>query len=265
MPKASVVAVWASLLVLGCAAEGPRAPREILTRSADQATQYVEQTVSPNEVAETIQAMIAAEPVCQSWPTLWIEEAGRRTLFRVRYDLMRRDWGASVADASLARMEEFVASGFLTRRERPDLGEGAVDYELTPAGARVMQGSPYSGQRPHFCGPAERRLVAITAMEWGQFACGNLRVRFSHVSDEWPSWAQAEATRARLAAQWPPIGYVAEGTVSLSRQWYTERDRPRGVRNGALGSICYDQNRVRIEGDDLELFADQPEPSPEMR
>jgi hypothetical protein len=164
---------------------------------------------------------------------------------------MARDWGAEVAASSRERMEEFVASGFFTRTERDDLGPGAVQYTLTPAGDDAMVGWPGSSQRPNFCAPGERRLVDVTSMEWGQFPCGNLKVRFSHVSDEWPSWARAQGTRDRLAQMWPALGERSEGSVTLSRFWYSAR-RTDGVGRGELTSVCYEGSR--IVGDDLELF-----------
>ena len=248
-----------ALFVLGCAqtgASGPAPPREIRTGAAATASQYVEPGVSEAEIAAAIQTMISAEPVCASWPTLWLQDTTRRTLFIARYDLMARDWGPEIAAASLARMDEFVASGFLESRQREDIGPGAIEYTLTAAGDAVIQGSPYSGQRPVFCPPSERRLAAITLMEWGQFPCGNLRVRFAHVSDGWPSWARTEATRARLAETWPPPGAEAEGVVTLSRRWYSEPTR-NGEGRGELASMCYVNGR--LAGDDFALFAaDEP-------
>jgi len=257
MPDASLRAVLtAALTALACACSapsGPSAPREIRTGAAENAAQYVESNVSRDEVAAAVQAMIAAEPVCAGWPTLWLQDGGRRTLFIVRYDLMLRDWGAEVAASSQERMAEFVASGFLNIRPREDLGPGAIEYTLTPVGDAALSGSPYSGERPTFCAPAERRLLEITAMEWGQFACGNLHVRFSHVSDDWPSWARAESTRARLAQNWPALGAPAEGAVTLSRRWFSQRERGSDAGRGELASVCYD--RGRVIGDDLQLFA----------
>lgn len=260
MLKADLRAVGLSALCLGliaCAApSGRSAPREIRTGAAESAAQYVETSVSPDEVATAVQAMIAAEPICASWPTLWLQDGGRRTLFIVRYDLMARDWGAEVAASSRVRMDEFVASAFLSERPRSDIGPGVIEYVLTPAGDAAMNGSPYSGERPTFCAPAERRLLSITAMEWGQYPCGNLRVRFDHVSDDWPSWARAQATRDRLAQSWPAIGAPAQGVVTLSRRWFSESEN--GMGRGELASVCYDANRRRIIGDDLELFSPAP-------
>jgi hypothetical protein len=259
MPEARFRTAFVSALFAlagACASsgDGQVAPREIRVGAVESATQYVEATVSAEEVGAAIQAMIAAEPICTSWPTLWLQDGGRRTLFIVRYDLMRRDWGASIADASQARMEEFVASGFLVARTREDLGPGVNEYVLTREGDAALNGSPYSGERPIFCAPAERRLVAITAMEWGQHPCGNLQVRFSHVSDDWPSWARAEATRARLSQTWPAVGEEAQGTVTLTRRWRSVRDRQNNTGRGELASVCYDAARSRVIGDDLELF-----------
>ncbi len=260
MPKAlmrAVVLAAFCLAALACAAPtGRLAPAEIRTGVAETATQYVETDVSPDEVAAAVQALIAAAPVCTNWPTLWLDPEFRRTIFRVRYDLMARDWGADVATDSQARMEEFVASGFLTRRQRSEIGPGVVEYELTTVGDQFISGSPYGGTRPKFCAPAERRLVSVTSMEWGRFACGNLQVRFSHVSDDWPSWARAQATRDRLAQTWPAIGAPAEGAVTLSRLWRS--DGEEGVGQGELASVCHDANRRRIIGDDLELFSAAP-------
>lgn len=254
--RAALVA-GAGLIAAACSApEGLVAPREIRAGIAETAAQYVESGVTEAEVAAAIQAMIAAEPVCTGWPTLWLQDGGRRTLFLARYDLMTRDWGPGVADASRERMAEFVAGGFLNARPREDLGAGAMEYTLTSMGDAALRGSPYSGERPTFCAPAERRLVEISEMEWGAFPCGNLRVRFTHVGDGWPSWAQAEAMRARLAQSWPAPGEAASGSVTLSRRWHSARGRS-GVGRGELASICYDNAR-RLIGDDLELFAAAP-------
>ncbi|HRP11868.1 MAG TPA: hypothetical protein PLK37_12605 [Terricaulis sp.] len=260
---AAIRAVLAAALIgfaSACAAPtgGPSAPREIRTGVAESAAQYVESSVSPEEVAAAIQAMIAAEQVCTSWPTLWLQDGGRRTLFIVRYDLMMRDWGQGVAASSQERMAEFVAAGFLNMRSREDLGPGALEYTLTSAGDAALSGSPYSGERPTFCAPVERRLVEITAMEWGQYPCGNLHVRFTHVSDDWPSWARAESTRLRLAQTWPALGEATEGSVTLSRRWYSQRQRGSEAGRGELASVCYDPGRTRIIGDDLRLFSAQP-------
>ena len=153
-------------------------------------------------------------------------------------------------------MQEFVDLGFLTRRERPDLGPGAVEFALTREGTAYLRGSPYGGQRPSFCAPAGRRLVEISSMEWGEFACGSLRVRFTHVANEWPAWARTESARARMAETWAPLGTGVAGTVSLGRQWFRPTEVPSGMsRNGGLRSLCYDAARERITGDDLDLSA----------
>jgi hypothetical protein len=98
-------------------------------------------------------------------------------------------------------------------------------------------------------------VTEVISMEWVRSDCGNLRVRFRHVADTWPTWAVTEATRQRLAEQWPPLGETAEGQVTLSRQWFSRRALPRDTPNGALQSICYDPQRARVTGDDVVLFA----------
>ncbi|MCR6643502.1 MAG: hypothetical protein NVV62_02675 [Terricaulis sp.] len=254
-PSAIAALICALAACAAPAADGPSAPREIRVGAAETAAQNVERGVSEGEVAAAVQAMIAAAPVCFAWPTLWLQDGGRRTLFIARYDLMARDWGAEIASSSLERMEEFVAAGFLTRRARDELGPGAVEYALTPAGDAIMTGSPYSGERPSFCAPAERRLLAVTATEWGQFDCGNMRVRFTHVGEGWPSWAQAETMRARLAQSWPAPGAEAQGAVTFARRWISSRNRQSGLGRGELASMCFDANRARVIGDDLVLFS----------
>jgi hypothetical protein len=237
---------------------------------AEMATQGVEPGVPPSEIASAIGALIAQARVCLPWPALWLDAEQRRSVFHARFDLMRRDWGADVAAASEARMGEFVEGGFLTRRERPDLGEGAATYTLTPEGAEALRGSPYGGGRPQFCGVSGRRLGEITALEWGEFACGNLRVGFTHVADDWPAWARSEGTRARVAQAWGPIGTAAPGSVTLSRQWFRRAALPRGRQNGELRSVCYSAQGDRALGDDLNLNAhevgaegsDEPAPAP---
>jgi hypothetical protein len=227
-----------------------RMPREIQIGAVDMVIQRVEPNVSRAEVAAAIGPLIANAPVCMRWPTLWIEEAERRT-FVVRYDLMARDWGPAAAAAAQARMQEFVEMGFL--QEQANSNPQAVTYVLTAMGMSYFSGTIEPGRRPSFCAPAERRLVAIEALEWGQYPCGTMRVRFTHDGDAWPSWARSEATRARITQVWPQAGAPVEGSVSLSRQWFRRQGLPTGTENGGLRSACYDARRQQIVGDDLNL------------
>lgn len=227
-----------------------RMPRELQFGGVDMIIQRVEPDVSREEVMAAIGPMIANAPVCLRWPALWMEQA-RRTSFSVRYDLMTRDWGEAAVAAARARMAEFVDMGLL--QEQAGAYEGTVVYVVTSTGLQFLRGVVEPGARPTFCGPAERRLVAIEALEWGQFPCGTLRVRFTHEGDAWPSWATSEHTRARLAPVWPAAGAPVAGSVSLSRQWFAREALPPGAQNGALRSACFDARRQEIIGDDLNL------------
>lgn len=231
-----------------------RMPREVRLGTAEMAIVRVEQDVSPVEVAEAVQGLINREGMCLPWPGIWLAALdNRRNVYFARYDLMARDWGEDVAAASEQRMQEFVALGFLLARERPDIGARVVEYTLTTDGDAYLRGSPYGGERPAFCAPSQRRLVEVTSMEWGDYPCGSLRVRFTHVADDWPTWARTEDMRARVAATWAPLGQVTEGAVTLGRQWYRRAAVPPGFRNGSLQSVCFDRDRQQIVGDDLEL------------
>ncbi len=227
-------------------------PQEIRFGSADMVIQAVDASVAREEVASAVQTLIANAPVCTRWPAIWMEQTSRRGLI-VRYDLMARDWGEDAVATAQARMDEFVELGFLIAQPAGDTG--IVEYRLTEAGERYLDGIIEPGRRPRFCAPAERTLVEITGMEWGRFPCGTLQVQFTHVANEWPSWARAEATRARLAQNWPAPGVSGQGAVSLSRVWYSRRQLPDGVSNGGLTSACYDASRQQIVGDDLTLNA----------
>ena len=227
-----------------------RMPREIQLGAVDMVIQRVEPEVSRGEVAAAIAPLIANAPVCLRWPTIWME-AARRNTFVARYDLMIRDWGQPAASAAEARMEEFVEMGLL--QKQAGANPQVVTYALTETGLDYLNGIIEPGRRRSFCGPAERRLVAITAMEWGQYPCGTLRVRFTHDGEAWPSWVRSEATRARLAQAWPAAGAALDGSVSLSRQWFRRSNLPPGVQNGGLRSACYDPRRQEIVGDDLSL------------
>lgn len=233
---------------------GPRMPREIRTGAADMAIGRVEAAVSRDEVLQAVQTMVAAAPVCFSWPGVWLDPPNnRRNIYIVRYDLMARDWGADVAAANRVRMQELVDTGFLVGRDRPDLGEGVVEYTATSEGVEYLRGSPWGGERPSFCAPSQRRVAEITALEWGQFPCGNLRVRFTHVADAWPVWARTEGARERLASTYGDIGAVADGYVTLGRQWFRQGQLPSGRVNGELRSLCYDGATRQVTGDDLDL------------
>ncbi|MGE0743141.1 MAG: hypothetical protein AB7O98_17535 [Hyphomonadaceae bacterium] len=231
-----------------------RIPREIRAGAADMVIERVAPNVSPAEVATAVQRMVADAPLCFAWPGVWLDGSERRrSVFLVRYDLMRRDWGAEAANTSAARMQEFVDMGYLVARE---MGDGAVQYALTNEGFARLQGSPYGGERPSFCAPSQRRVVEVTNIEPGQFTCGSLRVRFTHVADDWPSWARTPSLRERAAQAWAPIGHVESGTVTLGRQWFRQGQTPPGRVNGELRSLCYDATRQRVTGDDLTLAAD---------
>jgi hypothetical protein len=234
--------------------EFTRMPREIRTGAADMVIERVDEGVSREEVTAAVQEMVARAPICFPWPGLWLDASDRRAYYFARYDLMARDWGADVAAASRQRMQEFVELGFLNARERPDIGAGVVEYSLTADGGGYLRGSPYGGERPSFCAPSERRVVEITSMEWGDFSCGSLHVAFTHVADDWPTWARSETARARIAAAWAPPGALSEGSVSLSRQWFRHGQLPPDrTANGELRSVCYDSAHQRVVGDDLEL------------
>ena len=158
------------VVAAGCASLLPppgaiRPPFAIRAGIAEMVIERVEPGVSREEVAAAAQAVIGAASACFPWPTLWIEGDDRRNIFRVRFDLMTRDWGAEVAQASALRMQDFVDLGFLTRRERPDLGAGAVEFALTREGTAYLRGSPYGGQRPSFCAPAGRRHRRVVGGE----------------------------------------------------------------------------------------------------
>ncbi len=229
-------------------------PREIRSGVAEMAIQRVEESVSPDEVAAAITPLISNATICMRWPALWMERVQRNS-FVVRYALMARDWGEGASAAAEARMEEFVAAGFLDKAPADALDPRAVEYTLTAAGHENLAGIVEPGRRPRFCAPAERQLVEITSMEWGEYPCGTLLVRFTHSADDWPSWARSDATRARLASTWPAIGEATPGTISLSRQWYRRDVVPSGYRNGSLRSLCYDASRQVVTGDDLNLSA----------
>lgn len=233
--------------------QSARMPREVRMGAADMAIAPVGEEVSREEVATAVRTMVAQAPMCFPWPGLWLDASERRSVYVARYDLMARDWGSTAAANGRQRMQEFVDLGFLTASDRPDLGPGVVEYNLTEAGSSYLRGSPYGGDRPTFCAPSERRLVEITNMEWGEYDCGSLHVTFAHSADDWPAWARTEASRARIASTWGPVGAVAPGTVTLSRQWFRRSDLPRGRANGELRSVCYDATLQRIVGDDLEL------------
>lgn len=239
--------------------EYARMPREIRIGAADMVIEAVGEDVSRDEVLAAVQALVESEPLCFPWPGLWLAESDRRNYYYARYGLMARDWGVEVAISSRGRMQEFVDLGFLTARERPDMGDDVVEYMLTPTGEAYLRGSPYGGQRPSFCAPSQRRVVEITSLEWGRYDCGTLRAGFTHVADDWPDWARTESVRQRVAETWAPPGVELPGSVSLSRQWFRLNRVPSGRRNGELRSLCYDTARGEVTGDDLEL---SPLPAP---
>ncbi len=233
-----------------------RMPVEVRMGAADMAIEPVEQGVTRAEVLTAVQAMVAEAPLCLSWPGLWLDPEQRRDTYIVRYDLMTRDWGETASARSRERMQEFVDMGLLTQRDRPDLGAGIVEYVQTEMGGEYLRSTPYGGDgRPEFCAPSQRRLVEITAMEWGRFPCGNLSVSFTHIADDWPEWARTRELRERVGAQWAPPGVEMAGAVSLSRQWFRMGAAPDAQPNGALRSVCYDSDRRQIVDGDLNLHA----------
>jgi hypothetical protein len=235
-------------------AEFMRTPVAIRTGAADSVIERVDSTVDRAEVLGAVQAIVTAAPLCYPWPGLWLDASDRRNVYFARYDLMSRDWGNEVTGASQQRMREFVDLGFLTARDRPDVGPGVVEYNLTVEGAAFLRGSPYGGARPQFCPNAQRRVVDLTNLEFGQFDCGSVRVTFTHVADTWPTWARTEAARQRVDATWAPAGVPLTGQVTLGRQWFRQGAAPPGVQSGGLRSLCLDSAR-NVIGDDLNLNA----------
>jgi hypothetical protein len=231
-----------------------RVPREVRAGAAESVIERVESTVDRAEVLAAVQAIVTDAPLCYPWPGLWLDASDRRNVYFARYDLMTRDWGNDITSASQQRMREFVDLGFLTARERPDVGPGVVEYNLTSDGDAFLRGSPYGGARPAFCPNAQRRVADITNMEFGQYPCGSLRVTFSHVADAPPTWARTEAARQRVDSTWAPIGVAMTGQVTLGRQWFRVGLSPPGITNGGLRSLCLDNAR-NVVGDDLNLSA----------
>lgn len=257
-----LTAWFVAMAVAGCAGFGSlptteefaRLPREIRSGAADTVIEPVERDVSPDEVRSAVARIVSASPVCMTWPSLWLDEGvPARNIYRARFDLMKRDWGVPVAIASQQRMDEYVDMGFLTKRVRDDIGPDVIEYTLTDLGRGYLSGSPYGGDRPTFCAPSERQLVAITQMDPGQFPCGTLQVRFTFQASN-PSWAHSDAARQRVAqsSEAPPQG---EGVVTLGRQWFRPDVLPAGMTNGSLQSACYDQNHRNIIGNDLNFNA----------
>jgi hypothetical protein len=234
-----------------------RMPASIRNGIATMVVQAVEPNVSREEVTAAVQGLIFNAPACIQMPALWLEQSDRPNEYLVRFDLMARDWGEPAAAGAAARLDEFIDLGFFTKRDRPSVGPGVVEITMTASGRVHIRGRISPGVRPSFCGPSERRLVEITSMEFGRFPCGTLRVHFTHVADDWPTWARGDAARARLAANWPQPGESGEGTVSLGRQWYREDSVPRGFENGSLQSLCYQRER-RVADDDLDLTVMRP-------
>jgi hypothetical protein len=123
---------------------------------------------------------------------------------------------------------------------------------LTDLGRGYLSGSPYGGDRPTFCAPSERHVVAVTHMDWGQFPCGTLQVHFTHQASDGPSWAHTDAARTRVAqsSEAPSQG---DGVITLGRQWFRPDALPTGATNGSLQSACYDSTHRNIIGNDLNL------------
>jgi hypothetical protein len=228
---------------------GPRMPREVREGRLDVAVQTVERDVANAEVMAVLNAMTSREPICMRMPGLWLDSALRRGVFVVRYGLMARDWGAQTTELAQQRMAEFVEMGFLT----VSLDGDRATYTIAERGRALMQGSFESGEPPAFCGPGGRRVVEITNMEWGAFDCGSLRVRFTHVADDWPAWATSPAARDRVAEAMLPPGVVGAGVVSLSRHWFARSNRAAAEANGALRSVCFDEVRQSGINGDLDL------------
>lgn len=249
------------LLLSACVGEIPsraefmRVPNAIRTGAAETVIERVEENVDRAEVAAAIQTLVAAAETCYPWPGLWLDASDRRNFYFARYDLMSRDWGPDVTSASQQRMREFVELGFLVARERPDIAPGVIEYTLTPEGAAFLRGSPYGGARPQFCPNSQRRVAELTDMQFGQFACGNLHVRFTHVADTWPTWARTNAARERVDSTWAPPGVPINGEVTLGRQWFRQGAVPPGVQNGGMNSLCLDSSRQNVIGSDLNLNA----------
>jgi hypothetical protein len=236
-------------------AEYLRTPREIRSGAANTVVAPVERNVSREEVTLAVRAILDQSQICMPWPGLWLNEGQSHAAYVVRADLMARDWGEDVAREGEQRMDEFVDMGFLTKRERPEIGARVHEYALSQVGRQYLQGSPYGGDRPIFCAPSQRKLIQLTNVEFGQFPCGSARASFTYSAQDWPTWARTDAARTRVAEELGPIGTVENGAVSLGRQWFRQDALPDGVTNGSLQSICYNAQAQRVTGTDLNLHA----------
>jgi len=263
MPSVRAIYILAACLlaIAACSqtsqrqAEYLRTPREIRSGAANTVMAPVERDVSRAEITVAVRAILDQSQICMPWPGLWLNEASSRAAYVMRADLMARDWGEDVAREGERRMDEFVDMGFMTKRERPELGARVHEYALTQVGRQYLQGSPYGGDRPIFCAPSQRRLIELTNVQFGQFPCGSVRASFTYAAQDWPTWARTDAARARIADDIGPIGAVENGAVSLGRQWFSPASLPDGVTNGSLQSICYNAQAQRITGNDLDLHA----------
>jgi hypothetical protein len=232
-----------------------RTPREVRSGDANSATAEVEHNISREEVTAAVRNILEQSPICVGWPAVWLNEASSRSAYVMRADLMARDWGEDVARDDERRMDEFVDMGFMTKRPRAEIGERVYEYALTPLGRQYLIGSPYGGDRPTFCAPSQRRLLEITRIDFGQYPCGSLRAYFTYSAQDWPSWARNEHVHARIADDLGTVGAVANGSISLGRQWYSQATLPEGVTNGSLASVCYNAQAQRAAGNDLDLHA----------
>ncbi|MBL8546806.1 MAG: hypothetical protein JNL81_10095 [Hyphomonadaceae bacterium] len=258
------VALSSFVLALGaCASVGDfptreermRIPTSIRNGSVESLIERVDPNVDRIELTTAVQAAVAAAETCYPWPGLWLDASDRRSFYYARYDLMLRDWGAEMTSASQARMREFVDLGFLTPRDRPDIGPGVIEYTLTTDGAAYLRGSPYGALRPRFCPNSQRRVAELTDVQFGEFDCGTVHIRFTHVADAWPSWARTGAARQRADTTWAPPGVRMNGEITLGRQWFREDSVPSGIQNGSLRSLCLDAERRNVVGGDLNLNA----------
>ena len=227
------------------AVEPPELPVMVIAK-VEQATRA--------DLEAAVQRLLAAEPVCMGVPATNDSSVGRREK-RIRIGEQRLIWLTKQPNAERVA-DRFVVMGLMIKHAFTGLGEGYVEYELTPLGRKSLTGKDYVF-RLEFCPPAERRLVRIVSqryLERDPDGLQPLEVKFLHVADDWPSWLPTEEVRASYDWRFAPVGVVTQGSVRLYRTWNRDEHPAKNYpHSGAIDQWCYDDVHNRRERCYIEL------------
>jgi hypothetical protein len=194
-------------------------------------------STSESEIAAVIATSIKEYPICTRVFALRL--VGKPVDF---HEAIEKNFRHQDSEAVL---DVLVRAGYLTKVPRLDLGWRVIEYQRTE---RSQSHDVMSYGR--LCVPAERKLIAVTAVERVAKASfehsGHLLIRFTHALDPASIWAKETDLVQLMDGRSPDVTplsnpRVFDGEAELYRVWIRGKHPLKGApHNGELHAIKYD-------------------------